>query len=339
MTTTSNPAQNFIDLFAGLGGFRIGMEANNFNCVLGSDFNKHAAQMYEANYGENIFSDITEIDITTMPDFDVMCGGFPCQPFSAAGHKKGFEDTRGTVFFDLCKMIEAKQPTVVFLENVKNLTTHDGGNTFTVIIKSLEDLGYTVSTKVLNAADFGTPQSRERIIIIANNKNIEFDFDKIETKARKPLKDFLDNKPSDQFEWLDESEYELIDESVRKVSAKTGLRFVGYRKGNIRISGVIAANMHHSRTHKQPNRIYSADGSHPTLSSGEKSGRYFILTEKANGVLGVRKLTIEECYRIFGYPEDYVRVGALGEQYARIGNSICVPMVEAVSKQIREQLF
>jgi len=315
------------------------MERNNFSCVFGADFNKHAAQTYQANFGEDILADITKIDINTMPDFDVMCGGFPCQPFSRAGHKKGFEDTRGTVFFDLCKMIAAKNPTVVFLENVKNLTTHDSGNTFAVIIKSLEDLGYKVSTKVLNAADFGTPQSRERIIIVANNKGIDFDFAKITTVGRKPLKDFLDKKPADQFEWLDENDFVLLDEGVRKVSSKTGLQFVGYRKGNVRIAGVVAGNLHHSRTHKQPNRIYSSEGSHPTLSAGEKSGRYFILTERTKGVSGVRKLTIEECYRIFGYPEDYTRVGALGEQYARIGNSICVPMVEAVAKEIRKQLF
>lgn len=332
--------ETFIDLFAGLGGFRIGMTRNSFVPVFGSDFNKHAAATYKLNFGETIFSDITQIEVDDIPSFDVMCGGFPCQPFSRAGKLGGFQDTRGTLFFDLCKIINEKQPKVVFLENVKNLTTHDKGNTFTVIQDSLKSLGYSVSYEILNAVDFGVPQSRERIIIVAVKGDTPFDFSKVKkVKDRPALSSFLDKKEDSEFEWLDPSEYTLIDPAIVKTQIKTGLRFVGYRNKNMRIAGIRANSEHLSRTHKQPNRIYSDAGTHPTLSAQEKSGRYFIETTKKDGTRAVRKLTLDECYRIFGYPDTYKHTGALGEQYARIGNSICVPMVQAISKQIRKQCF
>lgn len=333
----SDGGERFIDLFAGLGGFRIGLTRAGFECVYGSDFNKNAAAVYKANFGEDIHSDITQVDVDSIPDFNILAGGFPCQPFSAAGKKQGFGDTRGTLFFDICRIVKAKKPRVVFLENVKSLTTHDKGNTFTVIRESLEELGYSVSYAVLNAVDYGVPQSRERIVIVASREG-EFDFSKVSTTPRRPLREFLDPEAPDDSVWLSEDDYVLLEPHQRKVQ-KTGLIFAGYRKGNLRLSGVKENSSHLSRAHKQMNRIYDAEGSHPTLSSTESSGRYFILTDKPNGSKGVRKLSMDECYRIFGYPEDYVRVGRVSEQYNRIGNSIAVPMVEAVSHQIREQLF
>ena len=330
---------DFIDLFAGLGGFRIGLERNGFTCVYGSDFNRNAAAVYEENFGEDIYSDITQLSVAEVPDFDVLCGGFPCQPFSSAGKRQGFNDTRGTVFFDVCRIINAKQPRVVFLENVKNLTSHDKGQTFTVIRESLEKMGYSVSHRVVNAVDFGVPQSRERILIVAVRNGPLFDFDKVRMVPRTPLKDFLDKESPDDSVWLSEDEYVLLDESQIKTQPKSGLRFVGYRKGNMRTNGVKDNTTHLSRSHKQMNRIYSAEGSHPTLSSTESSGRYFILTYKPDGSQGVRKLSMDECYRIFGYPETYKRVGSITDQYNRIGNSICVPMVQAVGAAIRDQVF
>lgn len=139
----------FIDLFAGIGGFRLALESLGGECVFSAEINPHACEMYQANYGENPKNDITKIDPKTIPDFDILCAGFPCQAFSIAGKQKGFEEARGTLFFDICKVLNEKKPKVVFLENVKNLKIHDNGNTLKVILSSLENLGYTVSYQVL----------------------------------------------------------------------------------------------------------------------------------------------------------------------------------------------
>lgn len=333
----SEEGHRFIDLFAGLGGFRIGMERNGFTCVFGSDFDRHSSEIYQENFGGDILSDVSKLDADDIPDFNVLCAGFPCQPFSSAGRQAGFGDTRGTLFFDLCRIIEAKKPEVVFLENVKNLTTHDSGNTFRVIQEKLSQLGYTVSFKVLNAIDFGVPQARERIVIIGSLSGKEFDFSRLRTNRSEPLYTFLDE--DGDHEWLDEDSYVILDDSLVKTQSKTGLRFTGYRKGKLRVNGVRENAENLSRSHKQQNRIYSADGMYSALSSQESSGRYFIHTEKPSGEMGVRKLSMDECFRIFGFPESYVRIGTPGEQYRRIGNSICVPMVEEVSRELKNQLL
>src|SRR5699024_10480888 len=149
----------FIDLFAGIGGFRIGMEKAGFECIYSVENDKHAAQMYEMNFNDNPFEDITKLNPEELPDFDILCAGFPCQSFSASGKREGFYDkTRGTLFFDILRIMESKQPRAAILENVKNLSTHDKGRTLNIIISSLEKIGYTVNHTVLNAKDFGVPQ-------------------------------------------------------------------------------------------------------------------------------------------------------------------------------------
>lgn len=328
----------FIDLFAGVGGFRLGMEANHFECVYSADNNKHAVEMYTANFNDDSYNDVTLVEPETLPEFNVLCGGFPCQPFSAAGLKQGFNDARGTLFFDILRILKARKPEVVFLENVKSLTTHDKGKTFKIIITNLEQLGYTVSTAVLNAKDYGVAQSRERILIVGSLNGKHFDFTRV--KKSKPVKiaDMLDSGGDDKFTWLKPDEYTLLDEKDRKVQP-SGLIFAGYLNKNRRVNGVRPDTGHLSRAHKQPNRIYSAEGVHPTLSAQETAGRYYVLTKRKDGSDGVRKLTIDEAYRLFGFPDSFKKVGAVSQQYARIGNSICVPMVKAVAKEIKNQLF
>ena len=321
----------FADLFAGIGGFRLGFEQEGFECVYSSEIDEHACEMYEANFGVNPYNDITKLDPKEIPDFDVLLGGFPCQTFSICGKQKGFYDTRGTLFFDICRVLEEKKPKVFVLENVANLETHDKGRTLTVMLQSLHHLGYAVSYKVLNARDFGVPQNRERIIIIGNRDGLIFDFDKLEKNTINSMKPFLD-KDGD-FEYLDESEYTLIDEEHIKVQ-KSGLIFVGYRNKKIRTKGVRQGTEHLSRVHKQPNRIYSAEGTHPTLASQETSGRYWILVDGK-----VRKLTLNECFRFMGFPEDFKKIGPVGQLYQRIGNSICVNMVQAIAKEVKNQFF
>lgn len=154
----------FIDLFAGIGGFRLGFEQNGCECVFSSEIEPHACEMYELNFNENPYCDITTLDPKTIPDFDILCAGFPCQAFSICGKQKGFYDeTRGTLFFDICRILGEKKPKAFVLENVFNLATHDKGRTLSVMLNSLEALGYTVTHRVLNARDFNVPQNRERI--------------------------------------------------------------------------------------------------------------------------------------------------------------------------------
>ena len=327
-----SPSFTFIDLFAGIGGIRIAMQDSGGKCVYSSEWNSQAQRTYLTNYGEMPFGDITKDSTKSyIPNgFDVLCAGFPCQPFSISGRQKGFEDTRGTLFFDICTIISQKQPKVVFLENVKHLVHHNGGHTLETILSNLKDLGYNVSWKVLNGADFGVPQNRERIIIIGS-KNKTFDFDNLKKEPRRHLVDFLDQEGP--FEYLSPEEYTLLDNP--KEQPASGLIFAGYRNKSIRKVGVRPGTEHLSRVHKQPNRIYSVYGIHPTLPSQESSGRFFVLTEDRR----VRKLTIGECWRIMGFPEKYKKVSPLGDQYKQLGNSVCVPMIEAVAKEIVNQLL
>lgn len=321
----------FIDLFAGIGGFRLGLERENFQCVASCEIDKHACDMYRINFHDNPYCDITKLNPNSLPDFDVLCAGFPCQAFSICGKQKGFADeARGTLFFDICRILKEKKPSVFILENVKNLTTHDKGRTMKIILNSLESLGYTVSYKVLNARNFGVPQNRERIVIIGSIEGKLFDFDKLETNTVSSMESFLDK--NNRFEYLNESEYTLLDEY--KKQSKSGLIFRGYLNKKIRKKGVKPNTMHLSRAHKQPNRIYSAEGTHPTISSMETSGRYWIHVDNK-----VRKLTIDECFRFFGFPENFKKIGAKGKLYQRIGNSVCVNMIQSIAKEVENQLF
>lgn len=167
----------FIDLFAGIGGFRLALESNGAKCVFSSEINKFARQTYEANFNELPAGDIKLIDPKDIPDFDILCAGFPCQPFSHAGSRKGFNDERGTLFDEIIRIAEAKEPQVLFLENVPGLLSHDKGNTFNIILNKLNNIGYTVHYKILKACDYGLPTYRPRIYIIAlKNKNICFNW-------------------------------------------------------------------------------------------------------------------------------------------------------------------
>lgn len=319
----------FIDLFCGIGGFRLGLERNGLECVFSSEINEHACEMYEANFKDNPRFDITKLDVNQIPDFDVLCAGFPCQAFSVAGKKQGFEDTRGTLFFDICRILEHKKPAGFILENVDNLAKHDGGKTLEVIIKSLTELGYTVNYKIFNANQFGVPQNRKRIIIVGNRKGLLFDFSKVRTQDPVNLYSVLEEKIPHQY--LSLSEYTLIKDTKKQES---GLIFSGYLNKNIRKEGVRPGTLSLSRTHKQPNRIYDANGVNPTLSSQESAGRYFILVDGK-----VRKLTVNECYRLMGFPDDFVKVGASGKLLERVGNSICVNMVQAIGYEFLHQIL
>ncbi len=188
----------FIDLFCGIGGIRLGMETQNFSCVFSSDINVECQKTYLENFNELPCGDIIQIDENDIPNHDILCAGFPCQPFSISGKQKGFDDTRGTLFFEICRIIKVKKPTVVFLENVKHLVHHNKGQTLKIIIEKLSELGYHVSWKVLNGSDFGVPQNRERIIIIGSLERT-FNFEKIKLLPKKNLLTFWIKKATLKF--------------------------------------------------------------------------------------------------------------------------------------------
>lgn len=324
----------YIDLFAGIGGFRVALDSVGGTCVFSAEIDNHACMVYEENFGINPYCDITKLDAKLIPDFDVLCAGFPCQSFSICGQKKGFLDaTRGTLFFDIVRILKEKKPAAFILENVKNLVKHDGGNTISIITQTLLDLGYSVDYKILNAKDFGVPQNRERVFIVGNKKGISFDFNLIKTNPCESMEEFLDSDSSD-FEFLQPDEYTLLPDNLVTKNKNSGLMFVGYRNKPIRKKGVKPNTMHLSRVHKQPNRIYSAYGTHPTLASGESSGRYWIYNDGK-----VRKLTMNECFRFFGFPEDFKKPGSISELYKRIGNSVCIPVVESIATEVINQIF
>lgn len=340
----------FVDLFAGIGGFHFALHNEGAECVYASEWDMSCRLSYEENFksispdlfrstpnensGLTLFEqkafsgDITKVNPADIPDHDILCGGFPCQPFSISGHKKGFNDTRGTLFFNVMNIINVKQPNVVFLENVKHLIHHDKGNTLRVIIEELENAGYKASWKVLNAKDFGLAQNRERIVIIAN-KDKYFDFSKLVKVPHKTIRDILDN--DGDFEYLSAEDYTILPSELWKIQP-SGLIFCGYRNKAIRKAGTRPNTEHLSRVHKQPNRIYHIDGTHPTLPSQESSGRFWIYDGEK-----VRKLTINECYKLQGFPANFVKSKKLSSAYNQIGNAVAIPMIEAIYRQIKNQ--
>lgn len=164
----------FIDLFAGLGGFRLALQSLGANCVYSNEWDKHVKKVYQENFDDLPDDDITKVDENIIPDHDILCAGFPCQAFSISGKQRGFEDSRGTLFFDVARIVKAKRPKIVFMENVKNFEKHDNGKTLKVVQSTMEELGYSFNKKVLNSADFGIPQKRQRIYMVCfrNDLNI-----------------------------------------------------------------------------------------------------------------------------------------------------------------------
>ena len=323
----------FIDLFSGIGGMRLGFASNGFECLFSSEINKYCRDTYVMNYGEIPVGDIANINPKSIPNHDVLTAGFPCQPFSICGKRKGFSDTRGTMFFHICNIISQKRPHIVLLENVKHILHHDKGKTIQIILESLKELGYNPSLSLENALNYGVPQNRERVIIVASKKD-KFDFSLINhANSNKIIEDILE-KENKSMEYLKKKDYTLIDNPV--IQPKSNLIFAGYRNKSLRKKGVRLNTEHLSRVHKQPNRIYSIKGSHPTIPSQESSGRFFIHLPNINKV---RKLTIRECYRLMGFPDIFKIHPSISEAYKQIGNSICVPMVNEIAKQIESQIL
>ena len=322
----------FIDLCSGIGGFHFGLKKHK--CVLACDINKWCRESYETNFNIKCKEDIFDLNVNELCNFDILCAGFPCQPFSSAGLKKGMKDDRSKVYDKILNIILEKQPKIVLLENVKNLLIINKGEVIKEIISDLEKLNYNVSFGLLNTANFGLAQNRERVYIICTNKNIydiSFDFNNLKNmNIRKNLKDIIDfnNK-----EYIEEDKYVLI-ESNKLNTQKSGLIFCGYLKGNLRKNGALPDTEHLSRVHKQPNRIYHINGVNPTLSSSEGSGRYYIY----DGT-GVRKLSVKECFKIMGFPDNYIFHNKNNINYCQIGNAVSPVIINYIYNELSSQKF
>lgn len=310
----------FIDLFAGLGGFRLALESLGAQCVYSNEWDKPAQEVYASNFGDTPEGDITQVDENTIPDHDILCAGFPCQAFSISGKQHGFEDSRGTLFFDVARIVKAKRPKIVFMENVKNFATHDNGRTLDVVKGTMEELGYKFFQKVLNAVDYGVPQKRERIYMVCFRDDLgitEFKYPK-PFPLTKHVEDFL----------LDD---ETLVESLYVNRPDTYFRDVEdnkYSNSPIRLGTVNKGG--------QGERIYSIKGIAITLSAYgggvfAKTGGYLI-----NGK--TRKLHPRECARIMGYPDSYKISKSMNQAYKQFGNSVVIDVLQLIAKQIGEAI-
>ena len=290
----------FIDLFAGMGGIRIPFEELGGRCVFTSEWDVHAQKTYEANFGDRPDGDITAIDPVDIPAHDILLAGFPCQAFSIIGDKKGFADTRGTLFFNIESILREKRPAAFLLENVKHLRTHDGGRTFSVILERLEELGYHTHSTVLNALDFGVPQKRERTFIVGFRRNLAFSFPEPHDEPPR-LEDILEPDAD-------------VDESLF-----ASPRIVEKRRAALKKTPPVPAIWHENVSGNVSALPYSC-----ALRSGA-SYSYLLVN-------GRRRPTPRELLRLQGFPDDFRIVVSYTQLRKQAGNSVAVPVIRAVAK-------
>ena len=299
----------FIDLFCGIGGFRFGAEQAlstggvPAECVFSSDIDPHAQLAYSANFGEKPTGDLTKVASEEIPDHDLLLAGFPCQPFSIMGDAKGFEDTRGTLFFEIARILKAKRPEAFVLENVKQLASHDSGRTLSKILATLDDLGYSRSFKILNALDFGLPQKRERIFIVGFRSDVAFEWP-LPGIPMTPLADILETEVSPRH-FASEAIRASRFEQCQPVSEPT-------------------------IWHENKSGHISAYPYSCALRAGA-SYNYLLVN-------GERRLTSRELLRLQGFPESYNIVSTHGQVRRQAGNAVPVPLVRAIVHKVSEAL-
>lgn len=310
----------FIDLFAGIGGFRLALESFGAKCVYSNEWDKFAQETYQMNFGDTPEGDITQVDETSIPDHDILCAGFPCQPFSISGKQYGFEDSRGTLFFDVARIVKEKRPKVVFLENVKNFATHDGGKTIRVVKNTMLELGYSFQFRVLNPINYGIPQKRERVYMVCFRNDIKresFVFPQ-PFKLNRFVENFLlpDNEVRDLI--VNRTDLVLNDKVNIHYNSPSTIRVGTVGKGG------------------QGERIYSPKGIAITLSAYgggvfAKTGGYLI-----NGQ--TRRLHPRECARIMGFPDSFKLHPNMNQAYKQLGNSVVVDVLQLITQQISDAL-
>jgi DNA (cytosine-5)-methyltransferase 1 len=320
----------FIDLFAGVGGFRLAMQNLGGKCVFSSELDRFAKKTYEHNFGEIPFGDITEIKEQNIPEHDILCAGFPCQAFSIAGKRKGFQDeTRGTLFYDIVRIIKEKQPKALFLENVKGLTNHDKGRTLKTILNILRnDLNYFVpEPQIINAKDFGVPQNRERIFIIGFRKDLNVsEFEYPEPYSEKPVfNDIKEEKEVSVKYYLSDSyKNTLIEHKKRHADRGNGF---GYEiiKGDQCANAVVVGGMGRERNIVIDCRL--TDFTPITKIKGAVNREFW------------RRMTPREWARLQGFPDNYEIPVSDAQAFKQFGNSVAVPAIQATAKNLIEKLI
>ena len=321
-----NPKFKFIDLFAGIGGFRLAMQNLGGKCVFTSEWDKDAKRTYKANFGERPFGDITKEETKAfIPDgFDLLCAGFPCQAFSIAGKRGGFEDTRGTLFFDVAEIIKRKQPKAIFLENVKGLRNHNGGKTLATILNVLRnDLGYFVpEPQIINAKDFGVPQNRERIYIVGFHPSTnvtEFNYPKPLNK-KVTFADIKEKEvPATKYFLSTQYVQTLVNHKARHEGKGNGFGYAIIPDNEI-ANAVVCGGMGRERNLVLDNRITD-----------------FTPTTHIKGTVnreGIRKMTPREWARLQGFPDEFLIPVADASAYKQFGNSVAVPAIQATANEI-----
>ena len=324
--TPQNYSFKFIDLFAGIGGFRLAMQNLGGKCVFTSEWDKEAKRTYKANFGERPFGDITKEETKVfIPDnFDLLCAGFPCQAFSIAGKRVGFEDTRGTLFFDVAEIIKRKKPKAIFLENVKGLRNHNGGKTLATILNVLRnDLGYFVpEPQIINAKDFGVPQNRERIYIVGFRNDLEiqnFEYPK-PTNKKVAFSDIKEKEvPPTKYFLSTQYVQTLINHKARHESKGNGVGYAIIPDNEIS-NAVVCGGMGRERNLVLDHRITD-----------------FTPTTHIKGTVnreGIRKMTPREWARLQGFPDNYLIPVADASAYKQFGNSVAVPAIQATANEI-----
>jgi DNA (cytosine-5)-methyltransferase 1 len=308
---------SFIDLFAGIGGFRLALQDFGGTCIFSSEWDGDSQDTYLKNFGEMPHGDITKIKEKEIPEHDILCAGFPCQAFSISGKRLGFKDVRGTLFFDVARIAKYHKPDVLFLENVKNFARHNNGETLKAILSVLDDIGYNVFYQILKSSDYGLPQARERVYFVAFKKDLGIDnFEFPEpTSEIKVIKDILEKEtPKDCY--INRPDIKIYGRNKEVIDPRRPLQI-----GTINSGG-------------QGERIYSINGSGITLSAfgggaASKTGAYLIDDK-------IRKLTPRECARLQGFPEDFILSENRNVAYKQFGDSVSVPVLKAIfSKVIR----
>lgn len=327
----------FIDLFAGIGGFRLAAESLGGKCVFTSEWDSKAQQTYQANFGEEPFGNIVlaETKESIPKKYDLLCAGFPCQPFSAAGLKKGFEETRGTLFFDILEILKETEPKMFLLENVRGLTSHDGGKTLEVIVRSLENLGYSIKWQILNSLDFGLPQSRQRWYCAGFRGNVDFSFPKGEGRGA-TIRGILDEN-ADASLRLTRREIERINFHFSRDEKRVRHDSIGFEQNSKRERYGVYSFL----TDKGFLRFYSGDrrktGIQDLQYSSRDSYSPAIIVSRAPKLWDLqRKVSVLEAKRLQGFPDNFKFPVSNRQAYKQLGNSVSIPVVKAILGKMLE---
>ncbi len=334
-----NPKFKFIDLFSGIGGFRLASQKLGGNCVFSSEWDEFSQKTYEANFGETPFGDITKAETRNFipKNYDLLCAGFPCQPFSYAGLKQGFEETRGTLFFDILEILKNTEPKMFLLENVKGLKSHEGGKTLTVIENSLKDLGYNIKWEILNSYDFGLPQYRERWYCVGFKDKVNFEFPKGNVRGAK-LKSIIDKNANS------EKKLSLTEFEIERINFHFNSKGERVLHDNSKYNPNTKKGKHGVYSFQKPDgalRFHIGDVAKTQIQEAfytcQETYAPTIIANRVPKLWDLqRKLSVLEAQRLQGFPDNFRFPISDNQAYKQLGNSVAVPVLTAIIKKMLE---